>query len=121
MNKINIEQALSTFSDHWNPRVLAQLNGQDVRVAKIEGTFDWHHHQNEDELFLVIKGRLEMRFRDRVEVLEPGELIVVPRGVDHQPHADEECSILLFEPSGTLNTGNVESERTRHGLKAIGD
>ena len=117
--KINIAKALSTFDDHWNPRILAQLNGQDVRVAKIEGTFDWHHHDHEDELFMVVSGRLELRFRDRVETLEAGEMIVVPRGTEHQPHAEEECAILLFEPSSTVNTGNVESERTRHDLEVL--
>lgn len=118
--KISIENKLAGFSDHWNPRIVAQLNGQDVRVAKIHGTFDWHHHQDEDELFLVVKGSLELRFRDRVEVLGPGEMIVVPRGVEHQPHADEECAILLFEPSSTVNTGNVTTERTRHTLERLG-
>ena len=115
--KININDALATFDDHWNPRVLAQLNGQDVRVAKIKGSFDWHHHEHEDELFLVIAGQLELRFRDKIEVLNPGEMVVVPRGVEHQPHAEEECAILLFEPSSTLNTGNVETERTRRKLE----
>ncbi len=115
--KISLKEAIATFDDHWNPRIVAQLNGQDVRVAKVEGTFDWHHHDNEDELFFVISGRLELRFRDKTELLGPGEMIVVPRGVEHQPHADEECAILLFEPSSTLNTGNVESERTRRELE----
>ena len=119
MKTINLEQKLSAFDDHWNPRILVQLNGQDVRVAKIQGTFDWHHHEHEDELFLVLRGRLEMQFRDRTEVVVEGEMIVVPRGVEHRPHADEETAILLFEPSGTINTGNVHSERTRDELARI--
>ena len=119
MKTINLEQKLSTFHDHWNPRILAQLNGQDVRVAKILGTFDWHHHEHEDELFFVLGGRLEMQFRDHTEVVEQGEMIVVPRGVEHRPHADEETAILLFEPSSTVNTGNVESDRTRGDLAHI--
>ena len=119
MKTINLEQKLSTFDDHWNPRILAQLNGQDVRVAKIQGTFEWHSHAQEDELFLVLRGRMEMQFRDHTEVVERGEMIVVPRGVEHRPHADEETTILLFEPSTTINTGNVESERTRTDLAHI--
>ena len=119
MKTINLEQKLSAFDDHWNPRILAQLNGQDVRVAKIQGTFEWHSHEQEDELFLVLQGRMEMQFRDRTEVVEQGEMIVVPRGVEHRPHADEETAILLFEPSSTINTGSVESERTRRHLARI--
>ncbi len=119
MSKINIQEKLSEFDDHWNPRILAQLNGQDVRVAKVEGTFDWHHHDHEDEMFLVIDGVLELRFKDRVEILKAGEMMVVPRGIEHQPHADDECAILLFEPSTTVNTGNVESERTRRTLETL--
>ncbi len=118
-DKINLTQKLTEFSDHWKPRILTQLNGQDVRIVKLLGTFDWHHHQHEDELFLVLEGRLDLRFRDRVVVLEAGEMIMVPRGVEHQPHAGEEVSVLLFEPSTTLNTGNVRSERTQEKLENL--
>lgn len=117
--KINLAEKFSQFDDHWNPRILAQINGQDVRIAKVQGTFDWHQHEHEDELFLVIDGLLELRFRDRVEVLSAGEMMVVPKGVEHQPHAQEQCSILLFEPSSTVNTGNVESDRTRYDLEVM--
>lgn len=119
MKTISLDQKLSSFEDHWNPRILAQLNGQDVRIAKIQGTFDWHSHEEEDELFLVLRGRMEMQFRDRTEVVEQGEMIVVPRGVEHRPHAEEEASILLFEPSSTINTGNAKSERTRTDLERL--
>ena len=119
MDKINIQEKLSQFDDHWNPRILAQLNGQDVRAAKIKGAFDWHHHDHEDEMFLVVSGVMELRFKDRVETLQAGEMIVVPRGVEHQPYAEEECAILLFEPSTTVNTGNVETERTRRDLETL--
>lgn len=119
MKTINLEQKLSAIDDHWNPRILVELNGQDVRVAKIQGTFDWHSHEQEDELFLVLHGRMEMQFRDHTEMVEEGEMILVPRGVEHRPHADEETAILLFEPSSTINTGNIESERTRRELARI--
>lgn len=120
VRKIDVAAKLEQIEDHWNPRILAQLNGQDVRVAKIEGTFDWHHHEHEDELFYVISGSLELRFRDHTETLHAGEMIVVPRGTEHQPHAREECAILLFEPSTTVNTGNVISDRTRRELELMG-
>jgi len=110
--KINLRQRLSQFSDHWSPRIIAELNGQEVKLAKIQGEFVWHYHDDEDELFLVLKGRLQMRFRDRDEWLEAGEMIVVPRGVEHCPVATEEVHRLLFEPAGTRNTGNLENERT---------
>ena len=112
VEKIDIAAKLSSFSDHWSPRIVAELNGQHVKVVKIQGTFDWHHHEAEDELFLVMSGRLRMDFRDRQTWLEAGEMLVVPRGVEHRPHADDETAILLFEPAGTLNTGNVRTART---------
>lgn len=112
MDRVNLAEKLGLFSEHWSPRIVAELNGQHVKVVKLEGEFVWHHHEAEDELFLVLKGRLRMQFRDREVTLGPGELIVVPRGVEHRPVADEEAHILLFEPAGTLNTGNVRNERT---------
>ena len=119
MKKVNIEEKLGTFSDHWNPRIIGELNGQFVKAVKLKGEFVWHHHDNEDELFLVIKGTLKMEFRDRIEEVNEGEFIIVPRGVEHKPVANEEVSILLFEPASTLNTGNVENEKTRKTLERI--
>lgn len=112
MEKINLRQKLDSFSDHWSPRIVAELNGQHVKLAKFQGEFVWHHHEHEDELFMVVKGRFRMELRDRDIWLEEGEMLVVPRGVEHRPVAEEEVEILLFEPASTLNTGNVENERT---------
>jgi mannose-6-phosphate isomerase-like protein (cupin superfamily) len=119
MDKVNLQEKLETFSDHWNPRIVADLNGQHVKLVKFQGPFVWHHHENEDELFLVVKGRFRMEFRDRDVWLEEGELLVVPRGVEHRPVAEEEVAVLLFEPASTVNTGNVEEERTRRELQRI--
>lgn len=118
-DRISITEKLAQFSDHWNPRIIAELNGQHVKIAKIKGEFVWHHHENEDELFWVIEGKLRMDFRDKSVTLEPGEILVVPRGVEHRPVAEEECAIMMFEPAGTLNTGNVQNERTRDTLERI--
>lgn len=112
MNVINLAEKLSQFQDTWNPRIIARLNGQLVKAAKLSGEFVWHQHEKEDELFLVLKGTLRLKFRDGERVLGPGEMIVIPRGVEHLPVADEECHVLLFEPESTLNTGDVENERT---------
>lgn len=103
---------LATFSDHWHPRVVGELNGQQVKVVKVRGEFLWHHHAGEDEMFLVLRGRLTLRFRDHEVELGEGEFCIVPRGVEHQPFAREETHLLLFEPASTLNTGNVRNERT---------
>lgn len=119
MNKINVADKLSLFSDHWNPRILGELNGQQVKVAKLKGEFIWHHHDEEDELFFVLKGQLKMEFRDRTEILNPGEMIIVPRKVEHRPVADGEVELMLFEPASTLNTGNLENEKTRQQLERI--
>lgn len=119
MNKVSIVSKLSQFSDHWNPRVVGELNGQHVKLVKFQGEFVWHHHDAEDELFLVIEGRFRMDFRDRQVWLERGEFLIVPRGVEHRPMADEEVSVLLFEPAGTVNTGNVAEERTRATLERL--
>ena len=120
MNKINLLQKLTLISDHWNPRIIGELNGQYLKLVKFKGPFTWHHHETEDEMFLVVKGRFRMEFRDgdqaspaeREVWLEEGEFIIVPRGVEHRPVADEEAEVLLFEPASTLNTGNVEDEFT---------
>jgi len=112
MDKINLAEKLELFREHWAPRIIGELNGQHVKLAKIKGAFDWHHHEGEDEMFLVVKGRFRMDLRDRSIELKEGELLVVPRGVKHRPVAEDECHILLFEPATTVNTGNVRTEKT---------
>jgi len=112
MEKVNLAAKLATFSTHWDPKIVADLNGQQVKLVKFEGEFVWHHHQHEDEMFLVVAGSFVMEFRDRKVPLAEGEFIVVPRGVEHRPVAENEVSVLLFEPASTLNTGNAGGERT---------
>ncbi|MFI5205201.1 MAG: cupin domain-containing protein [Flavobacteriales bacterium] len=119
MEKINLNQKLSLFSDYWNPRIVGELNGQQVKLAKLKGEFTWHKHDHEDELFLVLKGKLKIEFRDKTVDLNENEFVIVPRGVEHKPVAVEEVSILLFEPATTLNTGNVRNEFTKDDLKRI--
>jgi len=119
MEKVNIAEKLNQFTDHWNPRIIGELNGQQVKAAKLKGEFMWHQHDHEDELFLVVKGVLKMEFRDKTVLIHPGEFIIVPRGVEHKPVAEEEVELLLFEPSSTLNTGNIENERTKKNLQKI--
>jgi mannose-6-phosphate isomerase-like protein (cupin superfamily) len=117
--KVNLAEKLSLFSEHWSPKIVGELNGQHVKLVKLQGEFVWHHHDEEDELFLVVNGRFRMEFRDREVWLEEGEFIVVPRGVEHRPVAEEEVSVLLFEPASTLNTGNVRDEMTVAELDRI--
>ncbi|RNC82049.1 MAG: cupin domain-containing protein [Phycisphaera sp.] len=113
MEKVNIAEKLARFSEHWSPKIIAELNGQEVRLAKFKGAFDWHSHANEDEMFLVVSGSFVMEFRDKKVELGEGEMIVVPRGVEHRPVAAEECSVMLFEPAGVVNTGDAPaSEKT---------
>ena len=123
MNKINLAQKFSLIDDHWNPRIVGELNGQYLKLVKFQGPFTWHHHDNEDEMFLVVNGRFRMEFREQQNEpatsvpakeiwLEQGEFCIVPRGVEHRPVADQECHVLLFEPATTLNTGNVQDEFT---------
>jgi mannose-6-phosphate isomerase-like protein (cupin superfamily) len=119
MEKVNIQDKLDQFQDHWNPRIAGELNGQHVKLAKLKGEFIWHHHEHEDELFLVIKGTLKIEYRDRTEIINEGEFIIVPRGVEHKPVAEEEVHVMLFEPASTLNTGNIENERTKKNLDLI--
>jgi mannose-6-phosphate isomerase-like protein (cupin superfamily) len=126
MDKINLAQKLSLINEHWKPHIVGELNGQQVKLVKFEGPFTWHHHDNEDELFLVVKGRFRMEYREGDETapelsmwLEPGELVIIPRGMEHRPVADEEAHVLLFEPASTLNTGNVENELTVHKLARL--
>lgn len=104
---VDLAQKFGVFSDHWRPRVAAQLNGQDVRLVKVQGVFPWHSHAEAEEMFLVWKGRFRVEFRDRVETLEPGQFIVVPRGVEHRTAADEEAEVMIFEPSEVINTGDA--------------
>jgi mannose-6-phosphate isomerase-like protein (cupin superfamily) len=117
--KVNLAQKFSQFDDHWSPKIVGELNDFHVKLAKIKGEFFWHHHEDEDELFLVIKGRLQMRLRDGDIWVEEGEFIVIPRGMEHLPVADEETHLLLFERKSTLNTGNIRNERTVEELERI--
>ena len=119
VNKVNLADKLALISDYWNPRIVGELNESFVKLAKLKGEFVWHHHDSEDEMFLVVAGNLTLRFRDREQCLGPGEFIVVPRGVEHLPVADEEAHVLLLEPKSTLNTGNVRNEMTRGEIERI--
>jgi mannose-6-phosphate isomerase-like protein (cupin superfamily) len=119
MEKVNLVEKFSLFDEYWSPKIVGELNGQWVKLAKLKGEFVWHHHAAEDELFLVVKGRLVIKLRERDVVLDEGEFFIVPRGVEHQPVAEEEAHVLLFEPKSTLNTGNVRSQRTVEELETI--
>ncbi len=119
MEKINLKEKLNKFSEYWSPRIVGELNGQHVKLAKFKGEFVWHSHENEDELFFVVKGRLLMKFRDKDVWIEEGEMIIVPAKVEHQPVAVEEVHVMLFEPMSTLNTGNVIEERTKRDLEKL--
>ena len=112
MNKVNVRAKVAQIDETWSPRIAGELNDQHVKLVRLKGEFVWHHHEDEDELFYVVKGRLLMRLRDGDITLDEGEFLIVPRGVEHQPVAEEEVHVLLFEPAGTLNTGNVIEERT---------
>ena len=112
MQKINLTEKLSKFSAHWSPKIIAELNGQHVKLVKFRGEFVWHHHEHEDELFYVVGGSFRMELRDRTVELREGEMFVVPRGVEHRPVADEEVAVMLFEPAATLNTGNAGGDKT---------
>ena len=117
--KVNIAQKLSLFDEHWSPKIVGELNGQHVKLVKLLGEFVWHHHEEEDELFLVVVGRFRMEYRDRSEWIEMGEFVVVPRGVEHRPVAEEEAHVMLFEPAGTVNTGNATGRTTQETLDRI--
>ena len=119
MDTINIAQKLSTFSEHWKPKVVGEINGMYVKLVKFKGDFLWHHHDNEDEMFLVVNGSFTMKLRTGDVEVREGEFIVIPRGTEHCPYAAEECSVMLFEPATTLNTGNVTNERTVPKLQHI--
>ena len=119
MKKVNLAEKLSSFSERWSPKIVGELNGQFVKLVKFKGPFVWHHHDNEDELFYVLKGSFNMEFQDKTIAINEGEFIIVPRGIEHRPNAKEECEVMLFEPATTLNTGNIENERTLHKLDKI--
>ena len=111
-DKVNLAEKLQQFTEHWSPRIVGELNGQHVKLAKLEGEFVWHHHEQEDELFLVLHGHLSIHLRDRIVELDEGEFFIVPRGVEHKPVTETETHVLLLEPTSTLNTGNVRNDRT---------
>ena len=119
MDKINLKEKLSLFREHWSPKVVGELNGHQVKLVKFKGPFVWHQHQEEDELFYVVKGSFDMEFRDKTISLHEGEILIVPRGTEHRPNAKEEAEVMLFEPITTLNTGNVQNERTVRNLEKI--
>jgi mannose-6-phosphate isomerase-like protein (cupin superfamily) len=119
MEKVNLVDKLGSFNEQWSPKIVGELNGQQVKLVKFQGPFVWHHHDHEDELFLVVHGRFRMELRDKNVWIEEGEFIIIPRGAEHRPVADEEAHVLLFEPASTLNTGNVRNERTLDRLEKI--
>jgi mannose-6-phosphate isomerase-like protein (cupin superfamily) len=119
MKKVVLAEKFRQFNDHWNPRIAGELNGQQVKLAKLKGEFIWHSHENEDELFLVISGQLKMELRDQTIELNPGEFLIVPRGVEHRPVAENEVELMLFEPASTINTGDEDSELTKKNLETI--
>ena len=121
IDKINIAQKLALFTDYWNPRIAGELNGQHIKLVKFKGEFVWHKHENEDEMFLVIKGNFTMELRDKIIDLKEGEMIIIPKGTEHRPVANEEVHIMLFEPVSTLNTGDVKNELTRDSLEKVSD
>ena len=119
MDKVNIEDKFSQFSDYWQPKIVGELNGQYVKLAKLKGEFVWHQHEKEDEMFMVIKGRLLIKLRDHDVILNPGEFFIIPRGVEHIPIADEEVQVMLFEPKSVINTGNIQDERTLDAIEFL--
>jgi mannose-6-phosphate isomerase-like protein (cupin superfamily) len=116
---VNLAEKLARVSDYWSPKIVGELNGQQVKLVKFKGPFIWHHHDHEDELFYVVKGRFRMEYQDRSVDVAEGEFLIVPHGVEHRPVADQEVEVMLFEPATTLNTGNVRNERTRERLERI--
>ncbi|MFT3920118.1 MAG: cupin domain-containing protein [Cloacibacterium sp.] len=119
MNKITLSEKFSLFSEYWSPKIVGELNGQNVKLAKFKGEFVWHKHDNEDEMFLVVDGILKIEFRDKTVTLNKNEFLIVPKGVEHKPVAENEVLVMLFEPASTLNTGDTENELTKHQLDWI--
>ena len=119
MQKVNLPEKLEKIKDHWHPRIAGELNGQHVKLAKLKGEFVWHKHEEEDEMFLILEGHLRVEFRDHSVELDKGEFIIVPKGIEHRPVAENECSVMLFEPAGAINTGDKKDELTRDELEWI--
>lgn len=119
MNKINLVEKFGLFNEYWSPKIVGELNGSYIKLAKLKGEFDWHHHENEEEMFLVVKGKLIIKFRDKDVAINAGEFIVIPRGVEHLPVAPEEVHVMLIEPKETLNTGNIINEKTKQVIDWI--
>jgi mannose-6-phosphate isomerase-like protein (cupin superfamily) len=119
MKKINLHEKFNLFDDHWSPKIIGELNGQAVKLAKVQGEFVWHDHKDEDELFYIVKGTLKIEFRDKTVTLHPGEMLIVPKGVEHKPIAEEEVWLMLFEPMATKHTGDVEHEITVKNLDRL--
>ena len=119
MHKVNLLEKLEQVTDHWNPKIVGELNGQHVKLVKFQGPFTWHHHEHEDELFYVVKGSFVMEMRDQHILLNEGDFLIVPKGVEHRPNAAEEVWVMLFEPAGTLNTGNTQNAFTKTNLETI--
>ena len=119
LDRISLDEKFARFTEHWSPKIVGELNGQHVKIAKFLGAFDWHHHDDEDELFLVHRGRFRMEFRDRTVELGAGDLLIVPRGVEHRPVADDEAEVVMFEPAGTRNTGTSVTARTIETLDRL--
>jgi len=119
MQKVNLAEKFSLFTEHWSPKIVGELNGQHVKLVKFKGPFSFHFHEQEDELFYVVKGSFDMEFRDKIVTLNEGEFLIVPRGVEHRPNAKDEVEVMLFEPASTVNTGNTENERTTKNLQHL--
>lgn len=119
IRKVNLQEIFTKFSDYWNPRIIGELNGQQVKAAKLKGEFVFHHHDDEDEMFLVLEGHLKIVLEDRTIDISPGEFIIIPKGVSHKPIAEKEVHLLLFEPASTLHTGNVRHELTKDSLEKL--
>ena len=119
MEKVNIQQKLSLFTEHWSPKIVGELNGQQVKLVKFQGEFVWHKHDHEDELFYVVKGSFNMEYRDKTVTINENEFLIVPKGVEHRPVAEQEVSVMLFEPATTLNTGDAISDLTKHQLETL--
>ncbi len=119
MEKVNLAEKFSLFSEHWSPKIAGELNGQLVKLVKFKGEFSWHHHEHEDELFYVVKGSFDMQMRDKMITINEGEFIIIPRGVEHCPVAKEEVEVMLFEPASTINTGNITNEKTVSNLQKL--
>lgn len=119
MDKVNLAEKFQLFSEYWSPKIVGELNGQQVKLAKFKGEFVWHKHDNEDEMFFIAEGTLNIEFRDKTVTLNKGEFLIIPRGIEHRPVAENEVSVMLFEPATTLNTGNTENDLTKHQLNWI--